>query len=96
MVGCLDIPEVISLVMHQQIDYFIQLVHNYNEDLIGVFYSRLHDKWGSCFKFAIGNIVYEFTDDLWKSLFSITVINDVDNDEVDPLVTNTNTHIHFK
>lgn len=36
------------------------------------------------------------TYDLWKSLFGITVVDVDDGDEVDPLVKDTNTHIHFK
>lgn len=92
VVGCLDIRDVVSLVEHQQIDYFLKLSHEYIEDLIRVFYSGLHDRHGSSFKFTICNIVYEFTDDIWKSLFGITIIG-VD---VEPLVTYTNLHHDFK
>ena len=56
----------------------------------------MHAKKISCFKFTIGNVVYEFTDELWKSLFDIIVVDDNDDDEVDPLVTDIHTHIHFK
>lgn len=96
MVGCLDIPEVASLIAHQQIDYFLKLAQDYNEDLISVFYFGLHDRQGPCFNFTIGNTIYEFTDDLWKFLFGITVVDPDDDDEVDPFVMDTNTHIHFK
>lgn len=41
----------------------------YNEDLIHVLYFGSYDKEGSCFKFTIGNKVYEFTNELRKSLF---------------------------
>ena len=92
MAGCLDIPYVVSLIAHQQIDYFMKLAHDYNEDLLQVFYSRLHDRRGSSFKFTIGNTVYKFTNDLWKSLFGITIV-DADDE---PLVTDTNLHQHFK
>lgn len=92
MDGCLDIPYVVSLVEHQQINYFLKLSHNYNEDLIRVFNYWLHNRRGSSFKFTIGNTVYEFTDDLWKSLFGITIV-DVD---VEMLVTDINLHQHFK
>lgn len=96
-VGCLDIPEVASHIAHQQIDYFLKLAQDYNEDLIRVFYYRLHDMRGPCFKFTIGNIVYELKDDLWKSLFDIIVVDgDDDDDEAGPLVMDTNTRIHFK
>ena len=44
IVGCLDIPDVVTLVEHQQINYFLQLAQDYNEDLICVFYSGLHEK----------------------------------------------------
>lgn len=90
--SCLDIPVVVSLVVHQQIDYFLKLAHDYNEDLIRVFYSGLHDMCGFAFKFSIGNTVYEFTNNLWKYLFGITIF-DVD---VEPLVMDTNLHQHFK
>lgn len=96
MVGCLDILEVVSLVAHQQIDYFLQLAQDYNEDLIRIFYFGLHDRRGSCFKFTIGNTVYESTDELWKSIFEITIVDVGDHDEADPLVMDTNTYIHFK
>lgn len=64
IVGCLDIPDVMSLVEHQKINYFLKLSHYYSEDLIRVFYYGLYDRRCSSFKFTIGNIVYEFTDDL--------------------------------
>lgn len=92
----LDLHVVADLVAHQQIDYFLQLAQDYNEDLIRVFYFGLHAREGSCFKFTIGNVVYEFTDELWKSLFGITVVDANDDDEVDSLVMNIDTHIHFK
>lgn len=56
----------------------------------------MHAREGSCFKFTIGNVVYEFADELWKSLFGITVVDANDDDEVDSLVMNIDTHIHFK
>lgn len=74
----------------------MQLAQDYNEDLIRVFYSGLHVREGPCFKFTIGNVVYEFTNELWKSLFGIIVIDAIDNDEADLLVTSIHTHIHFK
>lgn len=40
----------------------------------------------------IGNIVYDFTGDLWKSLFGITIVGA----DVELLVTNTNYHQDFK
>lgn len=43
-IGCLDIPDVVKLVEHQQIDYFLQLAQDYNEDLIHVFYLGLREK----------------------------------------------------
>lgn len=96
VVGCLDIQEVVRLVPHQQIDQFLKLAHDYNEDPIHVFYFRLHDRRGSSFKFSIGNTVYEFTNDLWKSLFGITIV-DVDDDvEAELLVMDTNLHQDFK
>lgn len=63
-VGCLDIPDVVKLVDHQQIDHFLQLSQDYNEDLIRLFYSGIHEMQGSCFSFSIGNKVYQFTNDL--------------------------------
>lgn len=77
---------------------FSVATQDYNKDLIHVFYSGLHAREGSCFKFTIGNVVYEFTNELWKSLFSINVVDVgvADDDEVDPLVTDIHTHIHFK
>lgn len=95
VVGGLDIPKVASIVSHQQIDYFLQLAQDHNEYLIRVFYFRLHAKKGSFFKFTIGNVVYEFTDDLWKSLFGITVVDVADDDEVDPLVIDIHTYLHL-
>lgn len=51
---------------------------------------------GSCFKFSIGNKIYQSTNDLWKSLFGITVIDDEEEEEeVGPLVTNSDTHVNF-
>lgn len=50
-IGCLDIPNVVKLVEHQEIDYFLLLAHNHNDDLIRVFYLGLHEEQGSCFKF---------------------------------------------
>lgn len=50
-VGCLDIPDVVKLVEHQQMDYFLQLAQDYNEDIICVFYSGLHEMQGSYFSF---------------------------------------------
>ncbi|CAI8605806.1 unnamed protein product [Vicia faba] len=88
----LDILDVVSLVEHQQINYFLKLSHDYNEDLICVFYSMLHDTRGSTFKFTIGNTIYDFIDALWNLLFGIIVVS-VD---VEPLVTNTNLHQEFK
>lgn len=81
---CLVIPKLASLIAHQQIDYFLQLAQDYNEDLICVLYFELHDMRGSCFQFTIGNIVYEFTYELWKSLFGITVVDATNDDEVGP------------
>lgn len=49
----------------------------------------------SCFKFSIGNKVYQFTNDLWKTLFRITVGDADADDEVDPLVTDLYTHVNF-
>lgn len=94
-VGCLDIPNVVKLVEHQHIDYFLQLNQDYNEDLIRVFYSGLHDMQCSIFKFSIGNKVYQFINDLWKSLFGIMVVDPDDDNEVDPLITDTETHVNF-
>lgn len=95
MVARLDLLVVDDLIGHQKIDYFRQLSQDYNEDLIRVFYSGLHDQNISCFKFTINGVVYEFTDELWKSLIRITVI-DVDNeDEPDPLVTDLRTHVNY-
>lgn len=37
-IGSLDTPNIVNLVEHQQIDYFLQLAQDYNEDLIRVFY----------------------------------------------------------
>lgn len=89
------LPEVVDFVSHQKIDYFLQLSQDYNEDLIRVFYSILYEKDGSCFEFTIGNVFYEFTDDLCKSLFGITV-NDLDvGDEPNQLVTDIHTHTHY-
>lgn len=81
MVGGLDIPVVADIVAHQQIDYFLQLAQDYNEDLVRVFYSGLHARNGSFFKFTIGNVAYEFTDELWKSFFSIIVVDANAEDE---------------
>lgn len=92
----LALPEVVDFVSHQKINYFLQLSQDYNEDLIRVFYSGLHDKDDSYFKFNIGNVVYEFTDDLWKFLFGITIIDPDVGDEPNPLVTNVYTHIYYK
>lgn len=52
----------------------------------------MHDKRGSSSKFTIGNTVYDFTYDLWKSLFGIVIVS-VD---AEPLVTDTNLHQDFK
>lgn len=94
-VGCLDIPEVVKLVEHPQINYFLQLAQGNNEGLIHVFYSGLHEKQGSCFVFSVGNKVYPFTNDLWKTLFGITVGDVDEDDDVDPQVTNLYTHVDF-
>lgn len=69
--GTLNIPNVVSLTEHQQINYFLKLSSNYNEDLIHVFYSRLHKRHGSTFKFKLGNTNYAFSSALWISLFGI-------------------------
>lgn len=89
--GCLDIPDVVRLVEHQQINYFLKLSQDYNEYLIRVFYSGLHDRCGSSFTFTIGNKVYNFIDDIWKSLFGIIIVSA----DVEPLVTDTNLHLYF-
>lgn len=64
VVGGLDIPVMADIVTYQKIDYFLQLAQDYKEYLICVFYSGLHVMDGSCFKFTIGNVIYEFTDAL--------------------------------
>lgn len=38
VVSCLGIPNVVSLVAHQQIDYFLKLSHEYNDNLICVLF----------------------------------------------------------
>lgn len=55
----------------------------------------MNERNDSCFKFTIGNVVYEFTDTLWKPLFSITVVDVVADDEVDLLVTDLHTHVNY-
>lgn len=95
-VAKLALLEVVNFVSHQKIDYFFQLSQDYNEDLIRVFYSGLYDKDGSYFKFTIGNVVYEFTDDLWKSLFGITIIDPDVGDESDSLVPDVHAHIYYR
>lgn len=96
VVAGLDISIVADLVAHQQIGYFLQLAQDYNEGLIRVFYSGLHARKVFCIKFTIGNFVYEFNDELWKSLFGMTIVDIDDDDEAGPLVTDIHTHIHFK
>lgn len=90
--GSLDILEVIRILEHQQINYFLKISQDYNEYLIRVFYSGLHDRRDSTFKFTIGNTVYDFIDALWKSLFDIIIVSVY----VEPLVTYTNIHQYFK
>lgn len=90
--GSLDILEVIRIVEHHQINYFLKHSQEYNEYLIRVFYSELHDWRSSSSKFTIGNKVYNFTDDLWNSLFGLIIVS-VD---VEPLVTNINLHQDIK
>lgn len=92
----LDLPVVVGLVGHQKIDYFLQLARYYNEDLTHVFYSGQHDQNSSCFKVTIGDVVYEFTNELWKSLFEITIIDVDDEDEPDPLVMDLHTHVNYE
>lgn len=46
----------------------------------------MHAKYGSRFKFTIGNVIYEFTNELWNSLFGITIIDPDVRDELDLLV----------
>lgn len=95
LVGYWDIPGVIKLVEQQQIDYFLKLAQDYNEDLILVFYSSLHEEQGSCFKFSIGNKVYQFTNDLWKTLFGI-IVGDADvAGKVDMWVMDLYNHVYF-
>lgn len=93
--GCLDILDAVKLVEHQQIDYFLQLAQDYNEDIICVSYSGIHEEQGSCFKFSIGTKVYQLTNDLWKTLFGITADDPDEVDEVDSLVRDLYTHIDF-
>lgn len=95
-VAKLALSEVVAFVSYQKIVYFLQLSQENNEDLIRVFYSGLHDKDGSCFKFIIGNVVYEFIDDLWRSLFGITIIDTDVGDEPDSLVIDVHTHIYYR
>lgn len=94
-VAQLALPSVAELVSHQKIDYSLQLAKDYNEDLIRVFYSGLHAKDGSSFKFTIGNVIYEFTYELWNSLFVISNIDLDVVDEPDSLVTNVYTHVDY-
>lgn len=58
-------------------------------------YFGSYDKEGSCFKFTVGNKVYEFTNELRKSLFGITVVEADEEDESDPLVTDCHTHVNY-
>ena len=58
-------------------------------------YSGLHAKDGSRFKFTIGNVIYEFTNELWKSLFGTTMTDSNVEDEPDPLVTYVYTHFDY-
>lgn len=89
------LPIVTELVFHHKIDYFLQLTQDYNEDLIRVFYSGMRAKDGSRFKFTIGNMIYEFTNELWNSLFRITITHHDVGDESDPLVTDVYTHVDY-
>lgn len=70
----------------------MKLSHDYNEDINHMFYYDLHDKYGSSFKFTICNIIYEFTGDLWRSLFGIIIVGA----DAEPLVTDVNFHHDFK
>lgn len=88
----MDIPGVVCLVEHQQIKYFLKLSEDYNEYLIHVLNSGSHGTHGSSFKFTIRNTIYNFTDDVWKSLFRIIIVST----DVEPLVTDTNLHQDFK
>lgn len=56
----------------------------------------MHDKNGSCFKFTIGNVVYEFINELWESLFGISVCDPDVEDGPDPSVTDVHTHVHYE
>lgn len=73
-----------SLIEHQQTNYFLKFSDDYNKDLIRVFYFGLQMRCGFTFKLKIGNTNYAFTDVLSKSLFGIIVVDS------EPLMTHTN------
>ncbi|XP_050878980.1 uncharacterized protein LOC127082789 [Lathyrus oleraceus] len=78
-----------------KVNYFSSTTKDYNEGLIRVFYSGLNEEHGSCFSFFISNKVYQFTNDLWKTLLGI-IVGDADvDDEVDLLATDLYSHVSF-
>lgn len=54
VVARLNIPEVVRLMEHQQINSFLNVSTDYNEDLVRVLYCGLESKDGSTFKFNMG------------------------------------------
>lgn len=55
----------------------------------------MHGRKGPYFKFTIGNVVYQFNKELWKTLFGITIANDDENEKPDPWITDIYTHVNF-
>lgn len=74
VVAQVNILKIIRLMEHHQINSFLKVSTNYNEDLIRVFYFGLGSKDESTFKFKMGKSTFMVTEDLWNELFDITVL----------------------
>lgn len=73
--GKLHILEIVNLMEYQEINNFLKVSTDYNEDLIWVFYVGLQLREWCSFRFKMGKNSYHFTTYLWKEVFGICVLS---------------------
>ncbi|KAI5433687.1 hypothetical protein KIW84_020816 [Lathyrus oleraceus] len=72
----MHIPNIVERISFQGIDLFLNCITEYNEDLVKLFYTGVAKKFeGFRFTCNIGNNVVEVNDDVWKSLFEISLLS---------------------
>lgn len=71
----LHIPEIVDLIVHQEINNLLSVFTDYNEDLIRVFYDGLQSSQGYSFHFKMGKHSYHITQDMWVKVFGISILS---------------------